>query len=54
MFAILNTEEKYLKDLRLKIRRPREEKSLDQKSFAFYSEIGRTQLYKIGKQTQES
>lgn len=43
----MNTEEKYLVDLGVKIKKLREEKSLDQKAFAFYCDIGRTQLYKI-------
>ena len=43
----MNTEEKYLKDLGARIRKLREEKSLDQKAFAFYCDIGRTQLHMI-------
>lgn len=38
---------KYLKKLGDKIRKMREEKGIDQKSFAFDCEIGRTQLYMI-------
>ncbi len=44
----MNTkEEKYFQKLGAKIRRLREEKEIDQKSFAFDCEIGRTQLYMI-------
>ena len=43
----MNTEEKYLADLGARIKQLREEKSFDQKAFAFYCEIGRTQLYMI-------
>jgi len=43
----VNTEEKYLVNLGAKIKKLREEKSLDQKAFAFYCDIGRTQLYMI-------
>ncbi|MGY6648322.1 helix-turn-helix domain-containing protein [Wenyingzhuangia sp. IMCC45574] len=44
----MNTEtEKYFKKLGLKIKRLREDKGIDQKSFAFDCEIGRTQLYTI-------
>lgn len=44
----MNTKEsKYFQKLGAKIKRLREEKSIDQKSFAFDCEIGRTQLYMI-------
>ena len=43
----MNTEEKYLADLGARIKQLREEKSFDQKAFAFYCDIGRTQLYMI-------
>ena len=44
----MNTrEEKYFKDLGLKIKNIREQNGVDQKSFAFDCEIGRTQLYMI-------
>jgi len=44
----MNTkEEKYFKKLGAKIKQLREEKEIDQKSFAFDCEIGRTQLYMI-------
>lgn len=44
----MNThEEKYFQKLGLKIKELREQKGLDQKSFAFDCEIGRTQLYMI-------
>ena len=44
----MNTkEEKYFLKLGLKIRQLREEIGIDQKSFAFDCEIGRTQLYMI-------
>jgi transcriptional regulator with XRE-family HTH domain len=42
-------EEKYFKKLGAKIKQLREEKEIDQKSFAFDCEIGRTQLYMIEK-----
>lgn len=48
IFAIVNThEEKYFKQLGIKIKGLREEKGLDQKAFAFDCEIGRTQLHMI-------
>jgi putative transcriptional regulator len=40
-------EEKYFKQLGIKIKGLREEKGLDQKAFAFDCEIGRTQLHMI-------
>jgi transcriptional regulator with XRE-family HTH domain len=40
-------EEKYFQELGAKIKQLREEKDIDQKSFAFNCEIGRTQLYMI-------
>lgn len=44
----MNTEtQKYLKKLGLKIKRLREHRGIDQKSFAFDCEISRTQLYMI-------
>lgn len=43
--TIVNTEEKYLADLGFRIKQLKEEKSFDQKAFAFYCDIGRTQLY---------
>lgn len=44
----MNTKElKYFQTLGSKVRRLREEKGIDQKSFAFDCEIGRTQLYMI-------
>lgn len=44
----MNTKEsKYFQKLGAKIKRLREEKGIDQKSFAFDCEIGRTQLYMI-------
>lgn len=44
----MNTkEEKYFQNLGAKIKHLREEKGIDQKSFAFDCEIGRTQLYMI-------
>ena len=44
----MNTKElEFFQKLGAKIRRLREEKGLDQKSFAFDCEIGRTQLYMI-------
>ena len=44
----MNTkEEKYFKKLGVKIKQLREEKGLDQKTFAFDCEIGRTQLHMI-------
>ena len=49
-FGIVNTkEEKYFQKLGAKIKQLREEKEIDQKSFAFDCEIGRTQLYMIEK-----
>ena len=47
-FGIMNTEEeKYFQSLGLNIKQLREAKGVDQKSFAFDCEIGRTQLYMI-------
>ncbi|CAA0233726.1 helix-turn-helix transcriptional regulator [Tenacibaculum maritimum] len=47
---MVNTKEsKYFQKLGAKIKRLREEKEIDQKSFAFDCEIGRTQLYMIEK-----
>lgn len=47
-FGIVNTSEtKYFRKLGAKIKHLREEKGIDQKSFAFDCEIGRTQLYMI-------
>ncbi|QMU63497.1 MAG: helix-turn-helix domain-containing protein [Flavobacteriaceae bacterium] len=44
----MNTKElKYFKKLGAKIKQLREEKEIDQKSFAFDCGIGRTQLYMI-------
>ncbi|MFC2186515.1 helix-turn-helix domain-containing protein [Fulvivirgaceae bacterium LMO-SS25] len=44
----MNTKElEYFQKLGAKIKQLREEKGLDQKSFAFDCEIGRTQLYMI-------
>lgn len=44
----MNTEEKkYFQKLGAKIKQLREEKGIDQKSFAFDCGIGRTQLYMI-------
>lgn len=46
----MNTkEDKYFQRLGAKIKQLREEKEIDQKSFAFDCEIGRTQLYMIEK-----
>ena len=46
----MNTKEsKYFQKLGAKIKRLREEQEIDQKSFAFDCEIGRTQLYMIEK-----
>ena len=46
----MNTKEsKYFQKLGAKIKQLREEKGIDQKSFAFDCEIGRTQLYMIEK-----
>ena len=46
----MNTKElKYFQELGSKIKKLREEKGFDQKSFAFDCEIGRTQLYMIEK-----
>jgi len=42
-------EEKYFQKLGAKIKQLREEKEIDQKSFAFDCDIGRTQLYMIEK-----
>jgi transcriptional regulator with XRE-family HTH domain len=48
IFAIVNTKEKqYFEVLGAKIKRLREEKSFEQKAFAFYCGLGRTQLYMI-------
>lgn len=45
---MMNTEEeKYFQSLGLNIKQLREAKGVDQKSFAFDCEIGRTQLYMI-------
>ena len=47
-FGIVNTkEQQYFEKLGARIKQLREEKGLDQKSFAFDCEIGRTQLYMI-------
>ncbi len=47
-FGIVNTkEEKYFQKLGDRIKKLRQERGLDQKSFAFDCEIGRTQLYMI-------
>jgi len=44
----VNTKkEKYLQKLGVKIKKMRQERGFDQKSFAFEYEIGRTQLYMI-------
>ncbi|WP_196893535.1 helix-turn-helix domain-containing protein [Aureivirga marina] len=44
----MNTnEKKYFQKLGSRIKELREEKGMDQKSFAFDCEIGRTQLYMI-------
>ena len=44
----MNTEEdKYFQKLGERIKGLREQKGFDQKSFAFFCEIGRTQLYMI-------
>jgi len=40
-------DEKYLQKLGARIKKLRETKGIDQKSFAFDCEIGRTQLYMI-------
>ncbi len=49
-FGIVNTkQEKYFQKIGAKIKQLREEKEIDQKSFAFDCEIGRTQLYMIEK-----
>ncbi|WP_075343578.1 helix-turn-helix domain-containing protein [Tenacibaculum agarivorans] len=46
----MNTkQEKYFQKIGAKIKQLREEKEIDQKSFAFDCEIGRTQLYMIEK-----
>lgn len=46
----MNTKEAaYFKKLGAKIKQLREEKNIDQKSFAFDCEVGRTQLYMIEK-----
>ncbi len=47
--AIVNTEEKYLVALGLKIKQLREGKGFDQKGFTIFCDVGRTQLYKIEK-----
>ena len=48
IFGIVNTKEKkYFQKLGAKIKQLREEKGIDQKSFAFDCGIGRTQLYMI-------
>ena len=47
-FSIVNTkEEKHFPKLGAKIKQLREEKGMDQKSFAFETGIGRTQLHRI-------
>ena len=47
-FGIVNTkEQQYFEKLGARIKQLREEKGLDQKTFAFDCEIGRTQLYMI-------
>ena len=44
----MNTkEEKYFKTLGLKIEKLREQKGVDQKTFALDCDVGRTQLYMI-------
>ncbi|MEO9849472.1 MAG: helix-turn-helix transcriptional regulator [Reichenbachiella sp.] len=44
----MNTqEEKYFKKLGDRIKQLREEKSFDQKAFAFYCDISRTQVFMI-------
>lgn len=44
----MNTEEQqYFIALGAKIKRLREQKDFDQKAFAFFCEVGRTQLYMI-------
>lgn len=49
-FGIMNTKEsKYFQKLGAKIKQLREDEEIDQKSFAFDCEIGRTQLYMIEK-----
>ncbi len=49
-FGIVNRkEEKYFQKLGARIKQLREEREIDQKSFAFDCEIGRTQLYMIEK-----
>lgn len=46
----MNTKEsKYFQKLGAKIKQLREDEEIDQKSFAFDCEIGRTQLYMIEK-----
>ena len=48
IFGKVNTKErKYLNKLGQRIKKLRTERELDQKSFAFDCEIGRTQLYMI-------
>ena len=48
IFGIVNTKElKYFQKLGSRIKELREEKGMDQKSFAFDCGIGRTQLYMI-------
>ena len=50
IFGIVNTDnEQYFQKLGARIKLLREQKGLDQKSFAFFCEIGRTQLYMIEK-----
>lgn len=47
-FGIVNTKDlKYFQKLGSRIKELREEKGMDQKSFAFDCGIGRTQLYMI-------
>lgn len=48
MFGIVNKKEgEYFQKLGARIKQLREDRGLDQKAFAFDSEIGRTQLYMI-------
>lgn len=48
MFGIVNKKEtEYFQKLGARIKQLREEKGLDQKTFAFECEIGRTQLHMI-------
>ncbi len=43
----MNTKEEYFQKLGDRIKKLRQERGFDQKSFAFDCEIGRTQLYMI-------